>query len=193
MQKLLFTTRRGKVRSSSKKQHALLHGRSLPHTHREGGQYKREKLSKQILPSRLNLVFDPLKHRWVRRQSLADYLESKGFGVSSYRPRSHASSSLKRHGKTLAEYLSEKGFQEKSHIRKAFDAFLKKEWWEKDTRMPPSGEPAKVEDKSGFHRLVQDSNNTNYNAKGMRPRTATEQMKDYVDRKVRQRGPFAVG
>lgn len=44
--KLLFTTKRGKIRSDSKKQHALLHHLKEPHTHLEHG-YKRE--SKEYL------------------------------------------------------------------------------------------------------------------------------------------------
>lgn len=81
----------------------------------------------------------------------------------------------------------------KTAIQKAFEAFLEKEWWEKDTRMPPAGAPSKNENKSGFARLIQGPGNANYNAKGMRPRTASEQMKDYVEKKIHHRGPFVAG
>ena len=84
---------------------------------------------------------------------------------------------LLKQSKTRAEYLESRGFHEKSDVQKAFDDFLNKEWWEKDTRMPAAGEPAKAEDKSGFYKLKQNRENSHrINLSGTRPRTAVEQM-----------------
>lgn len=141
----------------------------------------RKRLLKQLIPPREGLVLDPVKRRWIRREprqaSLAEHLESRGFSREGYTPKV-SEHLFKRPRQTLAEYLESRGFHEKSDVQKAFNDFINKEWWEKDTRMPAQGEPAKAEEKNGFYRLKQDPGNANYNARGMRPRTAVEQMRE---------------